>query len=46
MVKSLSDTLRRELLIESNRIVLKDCMIFQENFSEEVIKAMIPLIKE
>ncbi|KAL4459920.1 hypothetical protein ABPG74_003446 [Tetrahymena malaccensis] len=46
MINQLPDYLRNELLIESNKIVLRDSLIFQNNFSEEVIHATIPLIRE
>ena len=42
----LSDQLREELYIEANKIVLKDCKIFSDNFSQEIIKKTIPLIHE
>ncbi|EWS75660.1 cation channel family protein (macronuclear) [Tetrahymena thermophila SB210] len=46
MIKQLPDYLRNELLIESNKIILRDSLIFQNNFSEEVIHATIPIIQE
>lgn len=32
--------------MESNKIVLRESAIFSSNFSEEVMKKMIPLIQE
>lgn len=46
MIKSLPESLRNDLLVESNKIILKECPILQNNFSEEVIKATISIIKE
>ncbi|EAR90908.2 cyclic nucleotide-binding domain protein (macronuclear) [Tetrahymena thermophila SB210] len=46
MVKQLSDQLRNDLLIESNKIILKECQFFQNNFSEELIKSMVNIIQE
>ncbi|KAL4506560.1 hypothetical protein ABPG72_000131 [Tetrahymena utriculariae] len=46
MVKQLSDQLRNDLLIESNKIILKECQFFQSNFSEELIKSMVNIIQE
>ncbi|KAL4506564.1 hypothetical protein ABPG72_000135 [Tetrahymena utriculariae] len=46
MIKQLHDNLRNELLKESNKIVLRDSLIFKNNFSEEVIHVTIPIIHE
>ncbi|KAL4506561.1 hypothetical protein ABPG72_000132 [Tetrahymena utriculariae] len=46
LIKQLPDSLRNDLLIESNKIVLRDCKIFQNYFSEDVIRATIPIIQE
>lgn len=37
----LSETLKRELLVESNKIALMDSPIFRENFSKNVIKDLV-----
>lgn len=34
------------LLVESNKIVLKDSPIFKDNFSDKIIEGTIPLIEE
>ncbi len=46
IIKSLSEALRVNLMIESNRIVLRDSNVFKKNFSEKIIERTIPLIKE
>lgn len=38
--------MRIELLVESNKIVLKDSPIFKNNFSDKVIEGTVPLIEE
>ena len=42
----LSEPLKKELLLESNKIALKESKIFKGNFTERVIEKTIPLIKE
>ncbi|EAS07090.2 cation channel family protein (macronuclear) [Tetrahymena thermophila SB210] len=46
-IKSLlSDNLRDQLALEANNIVLKDSVVFINNFSNQVISRSVPLIKE
>ncbi|KAL4483320.1 hypothetical protein ABPG72_007962 [Tetrahymena utriculariae] len=46
-IKSLlSDNLRDQLALEANNIVLKDSVVFINNFSNSVISRSVPLIKE
>jgi len=42
----LSEPLKKSLLMESNKIVLKHNPIFRYNFNEEVIKNTVPMITE
>lgn len=42
----LSEPLKRQLLIESNKIALLDSPIFRDNFSKNVIKDIVQLISE
>lgn len=37
IIQSLSDNLKEKLLLEANKIVLKDSPVFSNNFSEKVI---------
>ena len=46
IINQLSNSLREKLLIESNKLMLKDSPIFSQNFSEQVICHTVPLIKE
>jgi hypothetical protein len=46
IIGQLSDALKINLLIESNKIVLKDSSVFHSNFSENVIVNTVPLIKQ
>lgn len=46
IIGQLSDALKEDLLIEANKIVLKDSPIFKNNFSDKIIYKTIPLIKE
>ncbi len=34
------------LVLEANNLVLKDSIIFKNNFSDQIIKKTVPLIKE
>lgn len=45
IIDSLSDSLREQLMIEANRIVLKDSFVFHSNFSSAVVVKMIPIIQ-
>ena len=38
MLEILSEPLKRQLLIESNKLVLRDSPVFSENFSKSVIQ--------
>jgi hypothetical protein len=44
IINQLSDKLRKNLLVEANRLVLKDSPIFSQNFSERVIEKTVGLI--
>lgn len=46
LINILSKDLKDQLLIESNKIVLKDAPIFKKNFSQEIIKRTVPIIKQ
>lgn len=46
ILNQLSDNLKEKLLIEANKIIMKDSPIFKNNFSERVIQKSIQLIKE
>jgi hypothetical protein len=46
IINMLSEPLKKKLLLESNKIALKDSKIFKENFTDRVIEKTIPLIKE
>ncbi len=46
VINMLSEPLKKKLLLESNKIALKDSKIFKDNFSDTVIEKTIPLIKE
>ncbi len=46
LINQLSDVLRKKLLVEANRLVLKDTPIFSQNFSERIIEMTVGLIKE
>lgn len=41
----LGSEMKEELLMEANKLVLKDSEIFSKNFSFELIKDTVPLIK-
>ena len=45
IINQLSNSLREKLLIESNKLMLKDSPIFSKNFSEQVISHTFTLIK-
>jgi hypothetical protein len=38
--------LKDSLALEANNLVLKDSVVFRNNFSESVIRLTVPLIKE
>ena len=42
----MSDNLKDALSLEANNLVLKDSIVFKNNFSEAVIRLTVPLIKE
>lgn len=42
----LSEPLKKKLIIESNRIVLKNSPIFCSNFNDQVIEKTVPIIQE
>ncbi len=46
IINQLSNSMKQNLLIEANKIVLKDSPIFSKNFSDKVILQTVPLIKE
>ena len=42
----LSDSLREELLLEANGAILRDLKMFSFNFSEDLLRNTVPLLKE
>lgn len=46
VINMLSIPLKQRLQLESNKIVLKDSLIFKENFSQNILMKTIPLIQE
>ncbi|KAL4480343.1 hypothetical protein ABPG74_020859 [Tetrahymena malaccensis] len=46
IIDQLSESLKLKLLIEANKIVLKDSPIFKLNFSKYLIEQTVPLIKQ
>ncbi|KRX10404.1 Cyclic nucleotide-binding protein [Pseudocohnilembus persalinus] len=46
VISLLSEQLKGILLLEANKIVLKESKIFKENFSQKIIQNTIPLITE
>ncbi|EGR30305.1 cation channel family protein, putative [Ichthyophthirius multifiliis] len=46
IINQLSDKLKEQLVLEANNLVLKDSVIFKNNFSEILIKKTVPLINE
>ena len=46
IINQLSDQLRNVLMIEANKMILKESPIFSNNFSDNVIQRTVPLIKE
>jgi len=45
IINQLSDSLKETLIMEANHIVLSDSPVFRDNFSPEVLKKTVPLIK-
>lgn len=45
IINQLSDSLKETLIIEANHIVLSDSPVFRDNFSPEILKRTVPLIK-
>lgn len=46
IIEKLSDSLKEELLLEANGPLIRDLKMFTLNFSEELLRSMIPLLKE
>ncbi|KAL4483975.1 hypothetical protein ABPG72_013981 [Tetrahymena utriculariae] len=46
IINQLSDSLKETLIIEANHLVLSDSPVFRDNFSPEILKRTVPLIKE
>ncbi|KAL4484475.1 hypothetical protein ABPG74_019652 [Tetrahymena malaccensis] len=46
IISQLSDNLKEELLIQSNKLILKESRVLKENFSLELLSKCIPIIKE
>ncbi|EAR91764.3 cyclic nucleotide-binding domain protein (macronuclear) [Tetrahymena thermophila SB210] len=46
IISQLSDNLKEELLIQSNKLILKESKVLKENFSLEILSKCIPIIKE
>jgi hypothetical protein len=46
IIGQLSDNLKQNLMIEANKLILKDSPIFIQNFSEQVLHKTVELIKE
>lgn len=46
IIDMLSEPLKRSLMIEANKIALKDSPIFRNNFSESTISKTVSLIQE
>ncbi|KAL4487100.1 hypothetical protein ABPG72_001552 [Tetrahymena utriculariae] len=46
ILSQLSETLKQSLLIEANKIILKDSPIFNYNFSDKLLQKTLPLIQE
>ena len=46
IIDKLSDSLKEELLLEANGAIIRDLKMFTFNFSEELLRNTIPLLKE
>lgn len=46
IINSLSDYLKQELLLEANGSILKEIKMFVLNFSEDLLREMVPLLNE
>ncbi|KAL4436275.1 hypothetical protein ABPG74_015866 [Tetrahymena malaccensis] len=46
ILSQLSETLKQSLLIEANKIILKDSPIFNYNFTDKLLQKTLPLIQE
>ncbi|EGR32569.1 hypothetical protein IMG5_077350, partial [Ichthyophthirius multifiliis] len=46
IIDQLSDSLKEKLLIEANKIVLSDCQIFSNNFTDQIVNSTVKIIKE
>ncbi|EAR84834.2 cation channel family protein (macronuclear) [Tetrahymena thermophila SB210] len=46
ILSQLSETLKQRLLIEANKIILKDSPIFNYNFTDKLLQKTLPLIQE
>ncbi|EAR91774.2 cyclic nucleotide-binding domain protein (macronuclear) [Tetrahymena thermophila SB210] len=46
IIQQLSDNLKEELLIQSNKLILKESKVLKENFSPEILAKCISIIKE
>ena len=44
--EKLSDSLKEELLLEANGAILRDLKLFSLNFSEDLLRNTVPLLKE
>jgi len=46
IIGELSDNLQQDLMLETNKLILKESPIFSKNFSESLIHKTVQIIKE
>ncbi|KAL4484469.1 hypothetical protein ABPG74_019646 [Tetrahymena malaccensis] len=46
IISQLSDNLKEDLLIQSNRLIFKENRVLRDNFSQEVLTKCLPIIQE
>ncbi|EAR91776.2 cation channel family protein (macronuclear) [Tetrahymena thermophila SB210] len=46
IISQLSDNLKEELLIQSNRLIFKQNRVLRDNFSQEILTKCLPIIQE
>ncbi|KAL4489964.1 hypothetical protein ABPG72_010863 [Tetrahymena utriculariae] len=46
IISQLSDNLKEDLLVQSNRFIFKENMVLRDNFSQEILTKYLPIIQE
>ncbi|KAL4510985.1 hypothetical protein ABPG73_008063 [Tetrahymena malaccensis] len=46
IISQLSDNLKEELLVQSNRLIFKQNRVLRDNFSQEILTKCLPIIQE